>query len=117
MIYVTMEEDFGVDELARKLLAAGFLETSTLSDVLHHRIDEADENVTLTFEIDQEELVEHASTDTLRDQLSTLQCGRPEDLADAIGYVKSGHPAMAALLFARVLDADMMPVVERALRS
>lgn len=117
MIYVTMEEDFGVDELARKLLDAGFLKTSTLSDVLHHRIDEADENVTLGFEIDQEELVEHASTETLRDQLSALQCGRPEDVEEAIGYVKSGQPGMAAILFARVLDADMMPAVERALRS
>lgn len=117
MIYVTMEEDFGVEELARKLLDAGFLETSTLSDILHRRIDEADEDVTLAFEIDQEELVEHASTETLRDQLSTLQCGTPEDFADAIGYVKSGHLAMAAILFARVLDADMMPSVERALRS
>lgn len=117
MIYVTMEEDFGVDELARKLLDAGFLETSTLSDVLHHRVDEADENVTLAFEIDQEELVEHASTDTLRDQLSTLNVGRPEDAEDAIRYVKAGEPVLARAMFERVLDPEIMPGVERALRS
>ncbi|MGT2514781.1 hypothetical protein ACVOMT_11585 [Sphingomonas panni] len=117
MIYVTMEEDFGVDELARKLLDAGFLETSTLSDILHHRIDEADENVTLGFEIDKEELVEHASNETLRDQLSTLGFGRPQDAEEAVRYVKAGEPELARTMFERVLDSDLMSGVERALRS
>lgn len=117
MRYVTMDEDFGVDELARKLLDAGYLETSTLSDVLHRRINEADENVTLGFEIDEQELVEHASDETLRDQLAHLNIGRAEDAEDAVRYAMAGEVVLARAMFERALDPELMPAVERALRS
>lgn len=119
MRYVTIDEDFAAQELAREMLAAGVSGDLSLQAIADGRINpDADENVNLDFQMDREELVEHASASTLQEALNDLGIGGDErDLEAAVRYSRDGECRLAEAMFARVINPVLMPAVERALAS
>ena len=117
MRYVAMDEEFRVEDLAEALISAGYDETSTIGDVLKGAVGTARKHVSLDFEMDREDLVEHASSETLRSQLAGARVGGAADAEDAVRYLLAGERSLAGAMFSRVLDENIMFGVERALRS
>lgn len=115
MRYVAMDDYFAVRDLAEALITAGYSEKATIDDLRYDRVD-GERRVLLDFQIDAEELVKEASSDTLQRQLDGMGGGGATDLADAVRALLSGDRVLARVLFERVLGPAQMLGIERVLR-
>ncbi|APR52007.1 hypothetical protein CA223_06720 [Sphingomonas koreensis] len=113
-----IEGQVSVADIMEALTKAGIV-----SQVAHDRIVplHGDRLLDLNALVEDSELVAHAATDTLLEQLDTRGELAPEvnphNIAEGIGYARSGQPWLAEAMFAREMpDTDMTPI-SAALRA
>ena len=113
---ISYDVDTYASDLAEALLDAGFDDDATIGDIARKG---PNRSISLTVQVDDSDLVDHASADVLRDELGergeTIEAGA-RDLIDGIGYVRSGKTGLAIAMFGRVLAPTDLLQVERVLR-
>lgn len=106
-------------DMIEALVTAAFLADDIGSQALAAR---ADSKINMDVEISSEELVDHARTKSLveelegRDDYVPDQQIEAEAVIDAIRYIRSGQLSLAASMFGRVFKDGDLARVESALR-
>ena len=119
---IEFRNDYSPDELAKKLLDAGFsgdtrIDTIAAGLVNHEAFDGTDETIEMECVVDEDDVLEALGDKAIVDAAADIRTDAGEDRAieDGIRYVRSGELALAGAMFERVFEGADLRAAERAL--
>lgn len=117
---ITFRNEYGIDELAKELVAAGVPSDVTLGEIVARGGDwrrDADEDVELECVVDEDDVIEELGDKAIIRAFADLDVSSAtvREIEDGIRYVRTGELRLAEAMFARVFNGEALQAAGRAL--